>query len=109
MDRLTQPGVDYCKEICGAGDCVWKNGYMKCADAEIYNKLRAYEDADEDGRLLVLPCKIGTPIYWINFNLHDGYWIETGLFALGDFYAFGKSVFLTREEAEAALRKEDAE
>lgn len=62
--------------------------------------------AEAERRLLVLPCKIGTPIYWINFNMHDGYWIEPGLFSLGDFYAFGKSVFLTREEAEAALRKE---
>lgn len=29
-------------------------------------KLKYYEDAEEQGRLLVLPCKIGDRLYWID-------------------------------------------
>lgn len=35
-------------------------------------KLKYYEDLEEQGRLLVLPCKIGDRLYWINDEDDDG-------------------------------------
>lgn len=32
---------------------------------DIIDKLAEYETAEEEGRLFVLPCKIGTPVYRI--------------------------------------------
>lgn len=83
--------------------------------------LNKYTRAEQDGRLVVLPCKVGDQIYAI----HQGTtilpmvakWYET-MEGYGDFVLiahyppihktfrfadFGKTVFLTREEAERAL------
>ena len=38
-----------------------------------YNKLKKYEDSEEQGLILRLPCKVGTHIYIINH-----YWIDEG-------------------------------
>lgn len=35
-------------------------------------KLKYYEDAEEQGRLLALPCKIGDRLYWIDDEDDDG-------------------------------------
>lgn len=35
-------------------------------------KLKYYEDLEEQGRLLVLPCKIGDSLYWIDDEDDDG-------------------------------------
>lgn len=96
-------------------------------------KLAAYEDAEEEGRLLVLPCKLDDPLYITepriyNYVMHDGVqkgvckaykmderygWVvyvdleegEPHTLYFYKFSDFGKTVFLTREEAEAALEK----
>ena len=71
-------------------------------------KLAHYEDAEEQGRLVILPCKIGTPIFIIGNKYRSGKvdkWINTGKFRLSDIEKLGKTVFLTREEAEVALNK----
>ena len=39
---------------------------------EILTKLADYEDLEEQGRLLALPCKIGDRLYWINDEDDDG-------------------------------------
>ena len=83
-----------------------------------YKKLKAYEDAEEQGLLLRLPFKVGSNIYRIT---DDGVevavcremtvadkemYIES--VTLCDWISFdeiGKSVFLTRDEAEAKLKK----
>lgn len=70
----------------------------------LVGRLKEIIRAEAEGRLIVLPCKVGTPIYWINCNPYDDAWIEESTFALCDIYAFGKTVFLTRAEAAAALR-----
>ncbi len=78
--------------------------------------------AEAEGRLLVLPCKIGDTVYWLRGTaILPVYieWFETnvdGWCACGKyppmaaptfkFDDFGKIVFLTREEAEAALNSE---
>ena len=81
-------------------------------------------NAEAEGRLVVLPCKIGDTVYWIRGKaILEVYiqWFETNAYgwcACGqyppmaptfEFGDFGKTVFLTREEAEAALRKEEAQ
>lgn len=50
--------------------------------------------------VIVLPCKIGTPVFIINKKGQ----IFPGKFRLDDIDQFGKRVFLTEEEAEAALK-----
>ncbi len=86
--------------------------------------------AEEQGRLVVLPCKIGDTLYDIYEAINNGYyednvikefkvkeinvnldkrnrpWLIIGgyMFAFED---FGKTVFLSREEAEVILRGKD--
>lgn len=91
------------------------------------NKLAAYEDAEEQGRLVVLPCKVGDKVYrpWpcgkngksvseLIVNHVDIDFLPEIEFACrkekttGNYWFFkatdiGKSYFLTREEAEKAL------
>lgn len=72
--------------------------------ADCLNKLGQYEDLEEQGLLLRLPCKIGDTVYSV---VEDGLQIVELEFTL-DFYVrrkanFGKTIFLTKEEAEQAL------
>ena len=70
--------------------------------------LRDLLQAEQDGRLVVLPCKVGDTVYqidaervyesevkWIIFDCNDIAFDER---------AIGVSIFLTREEAEAELK-----
>lgn len=88
-----------------------------------YGRLRELAEADKDGRMVVLPCQSGEHVFAlldgqkrvreceVKHAVLDGwrkifYIVPVG--GLGDAYsapfgAFGKTVFLTREEAEAAL------
>lgn len=64
--------------------------------------------ADKDGRVVVLPCKVGTATYYIHYPIafypdESEPEIKRGIFTLPDLDRFGHSVFLTREEAEEAL------
>lgn len=86
------------------------------------NFIRKYEDAEEQRRLLMLPCKVGDVIWWKNgHHIVDCYVIEVQIsarrseviFKFGPqldlkagarFEDFGKTVFLTRAEAKAALK-----
>lgn len=111
---------------------------------DLYGRLKAYEDiaelcggfdhlrelaeADKDGRLVVLPCKVGDTVYMIEriFDIDNGicdeicarkvighggnnlnklWLIGSGVICNAYIFVseFGKTVFLTREEAEAAL------
>lgn len=88
----------------------------------------AFENAEKQGRLAVLPCKVGDTVYSTLDDLGHSYKCEvTGVYLSrrehesyveldpisyrgskygASFGAFGKTVFLTREEAEAALAGE---
>ena len=100
---------------------------------QVYWKLKAYEDAEEQGLLLKLPCKVGDtvyqhmitgldedkkPIYKVfearvfNYTLDsmnlcfctetkDRYQYRNEM----PISAFGETVFVTKEEAEAALER----
>ena len=73
-----------------------------------YTRLRELAEADKDGRLVVLPCEVGTATYYIHYPIaaypdKSEPEIKWGIFTLCDLDRVGRSVFLTREEAEAAL------
>ena len=78
----------------------------------IYERLRKYETAEEEGRLVVLPCKVGSTVYRILYTLAFGeigdkaekhYFIRETSFEYGMIDDLNETVFLTREEAEKAL------
>lgn len=85
----------------------------------LIEKLGKYEDLEEQGRLIKLPCKVGDTIYGLHkamvceldaetigiskmpsgeiLYLIDGWELDKG--------DFGKTVFLTKAEAEAKLKE----
>ncbi len=80
-------------------------------------KLADYEDAEEQGLLLRLPCRVGDTVYYINFyqgNIEEDTVMEFSLETY-DWYVrlrqnkwvildmFKINFYLTREEAESAL------
>lgn len=83
-------------------------------EEQVLKKLAAYEDAEAEGRLVRLPCKAGDTVYRIVRHRVDvsGYrmeweWetaVEAVPFRIGMVDAIGKTVFLSREKAEAALK-----
>lgn len=116
--------------------------------AEVLKRLAAYEDiglspeeiklnmdgldeyhtAEAEGRLVILPCKVGDTVYvlerfcdgsigdcdsWVKCKECKDYQQEVSERRIGTLFQavsiikmLGKTVFLTREEAEAALKKE---
>lgn len=74
------------------------------------DRLRKLAEADKDGRLVVLPCKLGTKVYRIRYKIAD-YPDEPDLEIADTWFTpeyredIGKTVFLTREEAERAMEE----
>lgn len=93
---------------------------------------RELAEADRKGRCVVLPCMIGDTVYVLNHHLGRVFENEVAGFSVGyqsdnrnsvstvyvgkygsktfrrwKFQQFGKTVFLTREEAEAALKESE--
>lgn len=78
--------------------------------AKLYStlmELEKYQEADKAGRLVVLPCKVGDTAYRLQYIEQTPGRFILGVaeikFSLIWLEEFGKTVFLTREEAEAAL------
>lgn len=71
------------------------------------DRLRELAEADKDGRIVVLPCKVGDTVYRLRSIEQTPGRFVVGVaaikFALLWLEEFGKTVFLTREEAEKAL------
>lgn len=96
------------KRLSDKNPCIsWWRNYC-------FNQLKEYEALEEEGRLLVLPCKVGTTAYVIDYTWDYGeigdkaerrYFIRETPFEYGMIDEFNKSVFLTREEAEKALEE----
>ena len=89
---------------------------MRDTKQEGVARLRELADADKDGRLVVLPCKIGDKIHYIAENgridfarvyMPEFRFIKKSKLTFLNMERilqdFGKTVFLTREEAEKAL------
>ena len=70
--------------------------------------LRDIIKAEQDGRLVWLPCKVGGKVYQIDAERVYESEVKGIIYDAGhidfDERAIGKTVFLTREEAEAALK-----
>ena len=122
---------------CLACDCELSVLYTVAVQAaELRARLKAYEDAEEAGKLLKLPCKVGDPVWFVleDEKESDGAYIpeastvseicSKGFFVSGyydrpddmsifvscnptddDHYRLGVDVFLTEEEAKAAIAK----
>lgn len=112
---------DSCEEVCvnHGANC------DTCPIQKALSKLAEYEDLEEQGLLLKLPCKVGDKLYVIR-KLCDGketkvieeivassfdirplqkFVLDTDGRRL-NFSKFGQTVFLTKEEAEQALKAE---
>lgn len=69
-------------------------------------KLADYEDLEAQGLLVRLPCKVGTEVYYIlGIPNKTPCAIDKCVFKLSDINKIGKTVFLTREEAEKKLEE----
>ena len=99
-------------------------GNSSVADiGDILGKLAEYEDLEEQGLLLRLPCKVGTKVYTINRIIDYGevgdkatYFCsiierEFQIYMMMEHakLAFGKTVFLTKAEAEQKLKEMESD
>ena len=96
---------DLCCEYCKATE-EGNQDYSECAIGKCFNKLGKYEDLEEQGKLLKLPCAVGDTVYTIN-PLPSGRTVigettaDAFICALGMLEGrFGKTIFLALEEAE---------
>lgn len=101
---------------------------LRDAEQEGVKRLRELAEADKSGRAVILPCELGTPVYmtycgevwemrvgqfhvnghtkqriWADIDCDDCDWVSTQCVRWD--LAVGKTIFLTREEAEAALKE----
>lgn len=131
MERLTDYSDDECTYIIGVGNKTCEefcknavDGCKNCYIQQVFKKLATYEDLEEQGLLVRLPCKVGDTVYVptrvlvsefkitaIFCDIHGTYfyWLfycgiyeRTSGFSERD---IGKTVFLTREEAEKKLEE----
>lgn len=99
MERLTER-ID---NVPDGESGVWVKEHDYVSAAE---KLAEYEDLEEQGRLIKLPCKVGTDIYYIlGIPNETPCTIDKCTFELSDINKIGKTLFLTREEAEVKLKE----
>lgn len=123
MERLTRTS--------DSGEAAFTfNLYINCLPSEakkilnLATKLKEYEDLEEQGRLLKLPCRVGDTVYGISMGKIITLIVnEISIFYMkgekiinvkcqnDDMFRnyieteFGKTVFLTKSEAEAKLKK----
>lgn len=117
------------KEVTAQGelfDYALKESKTLAEQLTLLKHIRELAEADKDGRVVVLPCKVGDTV-WANLDgmrhtrkcviefANIGSHVTTIVFSTVDGLreqygvnpsSFGKSVFLTREEAEKAMKGE---
>ncbi|WP_216697328.1 hypothetical protein [Anaerostipes faecalis] len=91
-----------------------------CEVKMLFNRLKEYEDLEEQGLLLRLPCKVGDKLYHViedechNPTVYISEHIITdvsakSVYAADDWWTFeempGINAFLSKEEAEAKLKE----
>ena len=134
MERLIEKiGNTNCVKGCGS-NC--KYGFQHCRTEDwencktiddVIEKLAEYEDLEEQGKLIKLPCKVGDIVYKVNkaskkvsqhrvikfeIEKEDLYytmqiWFENYNFCFLNH--FGETVFLTKSEAEQKLKKMESD
>ena len=126
-ERLTVSGATTQRDIDKLLELSNENQFGR---NEAYYKLQRYEDLEEQGRLITLPCKIGDTVYYINTHNRLSLFKNTvyeakvarfvttrygtsiviqirNEYGCTELYSednYNKTVFLTKEEAEAALK-----
>lgn len=125
MDRLTE------KDPYWMGEEFWLSAREPDVEEidKVYEKLKHYEDLAEAGRLVELPCAVGDTVYIVQYeDCNNGKcpWFNDKLGCskggIGSEYCpqeviefefeledLGRKIYLTREEAEAALKEREAE
>ena len=124
MERLTTEFQGYnqlcecldtsCSVICKDNTC-----HLGCPIQNAFDKLAHYEDLEEQGLLLKLPCKVGDTLYQVissveeyivtTFGVYDNRLfvcadnMKTGICFSFNVDKIGKRYFLTKEVAETAL------
>lgn len=130
LDNLT---IDPFSDVRGLIALFYRNMWSM---ADLREKLKRYEDTEEQGLLLRLPCKMGDKVYQISENFIEPCTVET--IFLGNyrdrngnwcnmaeihydrddcpyvsteiyFTDIGETVFLTETEAEAKLKEMEGE
>lgn len=130
MERLTKRYVDDFgqKAITACGETYFEgeDGYV------VVDRLASYEDLEEQGLLVRLPCKVGDMLWYNILGYTESYEIKAFSYGYCDSYVepdiedqiifyyenysgsitgafpmseIGKTVFLTREEAEKKLKE----
>ena len=101
---------------------------LDCEESRVKSlkkKLKEYRDLEKQGLLLRLPCPIGTTVYnttcWDDvtekvevdgktlYRIVHKHKVSKSTFSLGDIYNFGKTVFLTKAEAEQKLKEMESD
>ena len=116
MERLTKPLI-----VPDTGEVLAYMRKVGITDEKIRTKLGGYEDLEEQGLLLRLPCKVGDTVYALTPFCEiceeylgnecacecccRGNFVTETKFDYEMIRMFGKTVFPTKEEAEAALEK----
>ena len=120
MERLTFEGdfcdISGCREVPVGVYCKQDNA---CSRRQVWERLKEFEDAEESGLLVRLPCKVGDTAWAVRNNkgvkipmpgvVAEMYFTQDMRLIVrvhgvrrGE---VGKSVFLSLEDAEAALKK----
>lgn len=129
MKRLTEKNESPCTCCGGIGSC-----RTDCSYKQIYDRLAEYEDAEEQGLLVRLPCKVGDSYFIIRkycdehgelpyatehwgsdclgcseacngeFRIKEGRFNDVAQIVTFA-KSIGKTIFLTEEEAEKALEE----
>ena len=103
------------KEVTAQGelfDYALKESKTLAEQLTLLKHIRELAEADKDGRVVVLPCKVGDTVWRIKWTFEtypddSELYIEPDAFLLQDVFNISKTVFLTREEAEKALQKRE--
>lgn len=87
-----------------------KDGYerqsIRTKNQQLIDKLAEYEDLEKQSRLIKLPCKVGDDVYYIlGIPNETPCVIDKCTFELSDINKIGKTLFLTKPEAEAKLKE----
>ena len=129
MERLTVKWTDKVYDTLDTVD-ILDNEYSKINYNKLLTKLGEYEDLEEQGLLLRLPVKSGDTLYAIGFNNNRPFVYESVVLSIlitekeivfnvkvAEFEInsqlkqsmFGKTVFLTKEEAEQKLKEMESD
>lgn len=111
---------EHIEELCNDFYVIPKETTKYDIDCNL-NRLKELSEAYKDGRCLVLPCKVGTKELYIIDEYEEIYYLDadevtikrfpTGTIIFEydsyefEYKDFGKTVFLTKEEAERALEE----